>query len=239
MKRIFFSVESHPARRRHEPGKLGWHSEACEERILLSATAMVAAAPAAKSPGPSAPPKVVRDPSSGGPNGTAYLANDASTPPSWAQQQNAIVTPPLDASINSTTPALNEANLPISGAFNVGAGVSLNGPPLGGNLFGGPTFGNIAFSDQSLAQAEANYSTSPFAFQSRPPAGSATGLNTNPGLNGPNGLNGTSNLNGLGEILPLADLGVAAPPQNLESAPLFNLDLAFMQTLDMTSPTGW
>jgi hypothetical protein len=228
MKRIFFRVAP-PCRKRHERGNLAWLPEACEERILLSATAMAAGAVAAKSTSPSAPPKIVRDPSSGGPNGTVYLANDATAAPNWAQQQNALVVPPLDSEVNSTTPALNESDLPVSGAFNVGAGVSLNGPALAGNVFGSPTFGNLAFNDQSLTQAQANYSTATFAFGNQP-AASATGLNASPGLNAPNGLNRPSSLNGLGETLPVPDLDLA---------PTHDLDHAFMQTLDLTSPTGW
>jgi hypothetical protein len=197
--------------------EFGCQAEVCEQRHLLSATTMsiIGATTAAGHVAPaSGMTKIVRDPSSGGPNGTTYLANDASTPPNWAQQQNATAVPPLDANVLSTTPALNETQLPVSGAFNLGPGASLNGPVFGGTAFGSPVFGNFAFDGQSLTQSQANFSTSPLAFGSRTP-GSPT-LSGNQGASGPNGLNG------LGEILPLPDL-----------------DLAFMQTLDITSPAGW
>jgi hypothetical protein len=235
---------SRRARKRRQLENLGWRAEICEERILLSATMAMAraslgpsipAAAAAKGSAPSTTPKIVRDPSSGGPNGTSFLANDASTPPNWAQQQTAIVTPPLDSQVNSTTPALNEANLPVSGAFNVGSWVSLNGPPLAGNMFGSPTFGNIAFNEQSLTQSEANYSTSLFAFQSQT-AGASSGQIGNPVENG---LNGSHILNGLGETLPLPDLGIAPEQPGLDHTQLPNLDLAFLQSADTTSPLGW
>jgi hypothetical protein len=208
---------SRSVRRRRQHVEFGCQSEVCEERLLLSATAISttgAIMASGHSAPASGPTKIVRDPSSGGPNGTTYLANDASTPPNWAQQQNATAVPPLDANVISTTPALNETELPLSGAFNLGPGTSLNGPAVGGSGFGNPTSGNFAFDGQSLTPSQANFSTSPLAFGSLT-SGSAT-LSGNQGVNGPN------SLNGLGQILPLPDL-----------------DLAFMQTLDITSPTGW
>jgi len=107
---------AHAARKRRDPWEMSTHTEACEERILLSATVM-AAASAAKGSSPSAP-KPLHVPSTAGPNGTTYLANDASTPPNWAQQQNATIVPPIDSEVNSTTPALNETQIPVGGAFN-------------------------------------------------------------------------------------------------------------------------
>jgi hypothetical protein len=216
-------------RRRRQRMNFGCHAEECEVRLLLSATAMGGTMTAHSAPAPR-PSKIVRDPSSGGPNGTSFLANDATTPPNWAQQQNATVTPPLDSQVNSTSPALNEASLPVSGGFNVGVGVSLNGPALT-DVFGSLTFGNIAFNDQSLTQSQANYSAATFAFQS--PAGS---LANGPTGNGENAANGS--LNGLTEPLPPLDLRVAPAP-NLDISPLPSLDLAFVPTADSSSPLGW
>jgi len=206
-----FRVNVFPAcRRRHERGRLAHRTEACEERILLSATAIgpvrfiANSAGNASTPAP-APPKTVRDPSSGGPNGTTFLANDASTPPTWTQQQQASSVPPLDANVVSTTPALNEFAPPSGGPS------SLNGPSI---------FGSLAFGGQTMAPWQETFPPS-YALASNRGA-SSNGWNANP----------PAGVNGIGEVLPLPDLDLAF----LKSLDWQPLDL---QTLDITSPTGW
>jgi hypothetical protein len=197
-------------RRRNERGGLGHRSEACEERLLLSATAngpvrfVANSAGNASTPAP-APPRIVRDPSSGGLNGTTFLANDASTPPMWTQQQAANVVPPLDANVVLISPALNEFAPPNGGAS------FLNAPSI---------FGSSAFGGQTMALWQETFSPSYAQASNR--GASSNGSNANP----PTGVNG------MGEILPLPDLDLAFL-QSLDWQPL---DL---QTLDITSPTGW
>jgi hypothetical protein len=188
--------------RRCERGGLANRAEACELRLLLSATAMGSVRPMGTSGGNVAkpvPPKVVRDPSNGGPNGTTFLANDASTPPKWTQQQQATIVPPLDANVVSTTPALNEFALPSGGSSYP------NGPSL---------FGSSAVDGQTMAPSEETYSPSNALANNR--GALSNGSNANPPME----------VNGFGEILPLPALDLAfTQPPDIQPPPMQPLDL--------------
>jgi hypothetical protein len=199
--------------RRRPRGRMADHTEACEQRILLSASTLgpvrsatasggragtASAAASSPSKPPATSPIVVRDPSTAGPNGTTYLANDATSPPTWQQQQQANVVPPLDSLVNVTAPAMNEIAPPSGGSANPGeAGI----------------FGSAHFAGQTVPQSQTSFATSPFSFPNQTVAATNNGLGGNSAVS-----------NGLGEVLPLV-----------------NLDIAFMQPLDITSPTpsGW
>lgn len=187
--------------RRRERSRLASRVEACEQRLLLSATTLgvahSATAPTTK-PGP-APPKVVRDPSTGGPGGTTFLAGDASTPPKWSQEQQANIVPPLDANVVSVTPALNEFEPPGSGPSSLPNAFSLLGTPsMGGQL--------PASAGQNLSASTSIVSTSA-------PASNRKTVDTAIGASA------------IDEILPLFDLDLAFTPADLGTSQMQTLDV--------------
>jgi hypothetical protein len=172
---------------------IGCAAEVCEERILPSATAMVTAHPISNSgtsggssltvAAATGTRPIVRDPSTGGPNGTTYLANDATTSANLSQIQ-ATNFPSAGINLSTSVPAFTIGRISTAQAENLGELAVVNAPAPG----------NLTRSPQ------------PEGLPSSPATGSLPGAG---GMSGSGTESAGISSTGLNDILPLPELDVA------------------------------
>jgi hypothetical protein len=126
---------------------------------------------------------VVRDPSTGGPNGTTYLANDAMTPPNPSQTQ-ATNFPTAGNNLSASIPAFTIWRISTAEAAKLGELAVVNAP----------TLGQLTLSPQ------------PEGVFSMPATGSSTGAG---GMIGSSSNSADVSSMALKDILPLPELDVA------------------------------